>query len=1775
MPQYLVAITLFAFLSLSRAADWPMWRADAGHTASSSEELADTLHLQWILTFSERERVWDDPLNHDLMSYDRIFEPVVAGGLLFVGFSDRDKLVAYDIETGVERWSFYADGPVWFSPVAWKDKVFFCSDDGYLYCLEAATGSLVWKFRGAPSDRKVLGNQRMISAWPARGGPVIRDDKLYFAASIWPFMGTFIYSLDAATGQVEWVNDGTGAQYLKQPHGAPSFAGVAPQGTMVALDELLLVPGGRSVPAAYDRKTGDFVHFNLDAAGKANGGSFVIGKKDHFFVHTRERGVRAYETKSGKKTGFVINEPVLDGDILYTPANEPVLKTKRDAAEKAMKDALAKSNKAHKQLAAAIDKKEKPAAKEIKALDEAKAATVTAKKALEELADEEKRTAAEKAIADAEKAEKDAAKKLDDANKERAKPIEGKLYDNVGKEDANLCEKSAAYQELKLEWERIGRDVRVVQSYDTKAKLLWEFEADGTGDLIKAGKRLYAAGKDEMVAIDAPGDAKRASVSWRHAVDGKVMRLLAANGKLFAVTLDGRIMAFGEEKTDHPLMPPKAGYASKAWPFSTSADNKRARQILAMADVDEGYSMMYGVDDGRLLEAIVEESKLHVVAVDQDSQTVAGLRKKLDYQGHYGKRVVLHTGDPLSMEAPPYLANLIVLGKSFAQRLNDPEVIKMIYESVRPYGGALWFDKDAALTERIESLKLPQAEIMSGPGGSTFVFRQGALPGSADWTHLYGDMANTVKSDDKRVKLPLGVLWFGGSPNTDVLPRHGHGPREQVVGGRTIIEGMNRISARDVYTGRVLWKRDFENLGTYGIYYDKTYKFDPLNPAYNQVHIPGANARGTNYVATEEHVYVAIANACHVLDATTGQDVQIIEMPKKPGAKEAPAWAYIGVSGDLLLAGNDFARFTSRFGLDDKKEEEPAKDQKGKTRKRKRKKKESAVPAIEDLSSSQGLIAFDRHTGEVRWQVEAEFSFLHNGIVEGNGCFFLLDKLPKSREEKMKRRGLAKPEDYRILAVNAEDGSVLWEKRKDIFGTWLSYSKKHDLLLQAGAKSRDRSGDEVGEGMIGHDAKTGEIIWEDRKRAYEGPCIMHNELILTAAGQYKDSAGAYNIVDGTPYLITNPLTGKKEPWRMTRAYGCNTPIAGEHLVTFRSGSAGYYDLDSMSGTGNFGGFRSGCSSTLIPANGVLNAPDYTRTCSCGYQNQTSLALVHMPDVELWTFNRYGADSVSDEDVKRVGINFGAPGDRRSDDGTLWLEYPGVGGESPSVKVEVTEMEGKKVEYFRRHTSQVATKGAFGWIAGSGVRHAKSITVTPRMAFKAKNLKDKFTISLVGKENDAEESASGSVNLTSSDLEMVHDGGNQTVGLRFLDLPIFAGDKIKNAYLEFHVDEPDPKKDERKLLVHVETVPNAAPFTSRVKNLSTRSRSEKPVEWTPAPWKKEGDHGKDQRTPNLAALVQEIVDGSGWEFGNAMAFLIGGEGKRVAHAFDKDPKKAPVLVIEVESQVPRPRIAAKEDDAEEREDGSISLDSGDLELVTDKEKDSPQVIGLRFRHLQIPRGQAIETAFIQFTVDETTNDPTNLVFSIEDSVNAEPFKNEPAHISSRKTTSEMIHWAPEPWDVKDAAGKPQRSPNLAELLQPIINREDWEPGNSIAFIVYGTGCRNAVSFDGKKEKAPKLVLNYDQAEGPEISIDDAPRFTVRLHFFDPERLPAGQRVFNVSLQGQPVLTEFDIAAQSAGSEQTIVREFPNIPIPSRLEIGLDTGEGMEESPVLSGVELIAE
>ena len=127
-----------------------MWRYDAGRTAYSPETLSEELNLQWTRKYTPRDPVWDDPLNRDLMQYDRIFEPIVMGKYLYIGFNDQDKVAAIDTETGKRIWQFFTEGPVRLPPVGWNDRIYITSDDGYLYCLTAEKRKVIMEVSWRP-----------------------------------------------------------------------------------------------------------------------------------------------------------------------------------------------------------------------------------------------------------------------------------------------------------------------------------------------------------------------------------------------------------------------------------------------------------------------------------------------------------------------------------------------------------------------------------------------------------------------------------------------------------------------------------------------------------------------------------------------------------------------------------------------------------------------------------------------------------------------------------------------------------------------------------------------------------------------------------------------------------------------------------------------------------------------------------------------------------------------------------------------------------------------------------------------------------------------------------------------------------------------------------------------------------------------------------------------------------------------------------------------------------------------------------------------------------------------------------------------------------------------------------------------------------------------------------------------------------------------------------------------------------------------------------------
>src|SRR5208283_5339975 len=211
------------------------------------------------------------------------------------------------------------------------------------------------------------------------------------------------------------------------------------------------------------------------------------------------------------------------------------------------------------------------------------------------------------------------------------------------------------------------------------------------------------------------------------------------------------------------------------------------------------------------------------------------------------------------------------------------------------------------------------------------------------------------------------------------------------------------------------------------------------------------------------------------------------------------------------------------------------------------------------ISSSKQLTVLDRQSGKVLWSRTAQSGFRHNAICIGGGRLYCIDRPSEDQQLSSKRHGEVPEARPQLLALDLRTGKELWSNSAEVFGTWLSWSAQHDVLVEAGRMGQDTNYDEA-RGMRAYAAGRGSVLWH--RPDYSGPVMIHGDMIL------KDQS-ACELLTGKPILRPDPLTGEPVEWTWKRDYGCNTPAASEHLLTFRSGAAGYYDLANDGGTGNF------------------------------------------------------------------------------------------------------------------------------------------------------------------------------------------------------------------------------------------------------------------------------------------------------------------------------------------------------------------------------------------------------------------------------------------------------------------------------------------------------------------------------------------------------------------------------------------------------------------------------
>ena len=145
---------------------------------------------------------------------------------------------------------------------------------------------------------------------------------------------------------------------------------------------------------------------------------------------------------------------------------------------------------------------------------------------------------------------------------------------------------------------------------------------------------------------------------------------------------------------------------------------------------------------------------------------------------------------------------------------------------------------------------------------------------------------------------------------------------------------------------------------------------------------------------------------------------------------------------------------------------------------------------------------------------------------------------------------------------------------------------------------------------------------------------------------------------------------------------------------------------------------------------------------------------------------------------------------------------------------------------------------------------------------------------------------------------------------------------------------------------------------------------------------------------------------------------------------------------------------------------------------------PIYTGLRFQNVTIPKGSEVLSAHIQFTAFHDIMDTIYMKIKGELSPNAAPITNEVGSISLRHWTGMSNSWTTQNWQFF-TPGPDQRTSNLNEVIEEIINQDGWVSGNAmlIIFYPYVTGeevdtlTAMSYEYDLGEWYAPQLIVEY--------------------------------------------------------------------------------------------------
>jgi len=1200
--------------------------------------LKSPLSLNWIFKPThEPKPAWPSPGEELARThFDNAHHVAAVNGLVYFGSTVDSKIYALEAASGKQRWIFFTEGPVRCAPTIWKNRIYFGSDDGFVYCLGARNGKLIWKYRAGPSDEKVLGNGRMISLWPVRTSVLVDESVVYFGAGVFPYEGVYICALDAVDGRVIWKNDTVGDRTHEL-----SYGGISPQGYLIASENILYVPSGRAMPAAFGLKSGEFLYYILPG-GKV-GGTWALLSEGNLLTGVDLSGVpakRAYDEQTGRSkdtrddmhTWFPGTDLIITPGVSYTVTEDGVFALDREkylVIRGRDLDVLTKKRQMLRSRRSELQSKLRRPGEE-----------------------------------------------PEDAEEEFINP----LLEEVEKQLLDLAEE----------------EKRLKQSM-----FRWKYPHTKLSSLILAGTTLYAGGEGNLVALDTQDGQEL----WKSELKGSVQSLAVSDGNLYVSSDNGDILCFSKARISRAKeVSPEIHSSPYSRDKLSSLYKAAAEKILEETGKNRGYCLVLGCGTGRLVFELAKRSELKIIGIEENQDKVTEAKSRLDSAGLYGARVIVERWDLSTLPdyfADLIVSDEMMITGGIKGVPEEMFRVLKPFGGVAYFGQPVEAVKGKKsldlknLLEWLENSGAGEPTVIEEDGLWAKVTR-GKLEGAGGWTEQYGNPQNTACSGDQLVRGPLGVLWFGDPGPEKMVERHAKSASPVAINGRLFIQGEEVIMAYDSYNGTLLWERKIEgavraradvdggNLvatedSLYVAARNKCYRLDPATGEtvreYEVPPSPDGSPHRWAYVSFLDGLLYGSRAKPLKRDYFSLWDI-LVEAGKWRDSADIPpeyveeyesfislypvpdekVWADFKRSGALWRMMEDFPDW------------EIYKSMKG--------------ALTEKIMLSDMIFAMDPETGRLRWKHqgnkiahitvsigEGKIFFAENKISAGERKQALLDRQSLIREGIYEEDGTGKfssryADVRKVVCLDTASGRMLWGKPMDFTGCGGDgvATAYQDGTLLFFANMGDHDAWRFKEGTLRWkrltvlSAKNGGALWSRPINYRTRPVIVGNLVFIEPR--------ACDLHTGEIKMRTHPITGEPVPWEYLRpGHTCAISSASAHALFYRSYSTAIYDFSDDRGLVLFGGICRGCWINMLPANGVLLFPEASSGCTCSFPIRCSVVLKHKEKrTQPWSvYITHGALSPA----KYFAVNFGAPGDMKDSDGNIWFAYPNPKTESLS------------------------------------------------------------------------------------------------------------------------------------------------------------------------------------------------------------------------------------------------------------------------------------------------------------------------------------------------------------------------------------------------------------------------------------------------------------------------------------------------------------------------------